>query len=362
MSENVTNGTELEPEVKAWFDNKGEVPAKAEAEPAKEPAKTEAKAPDPAVDAKREENVKAEEQQAAEPEADDNDDGEDDGSPSPDGQPRKQRKVNWSAYSREKQQRKEMEARLAGVQREYEEKMALINQRLAMIGQMPPQMAPQVQQQPAQPEAPAIPDPEQDIFAFAKYTAAELAAMKAKERQQAEQAMLAEQRQREMAMKRQQAQQYERAIIQEYSKWGEERAKIDPDFMDAYKHALNVRVKQLMRHGMDQQRAVSQAHREEFELAARSLQANQDPTQIIVDYAMDLGWQPKAKQAAPDPKRLDSIAKAQDVHKTMTGTGSPGAGRSPEVNAEALAKMSHDEFAAFLEKAGDKGFRAAMSR
>lgn len=350
--------TELEPEVKAWFDSKGETTPEAKAEPAKEPVKTETKPADPVADkpAAEPEAVKPE---AKAEEADEDDNDEDDGTPSPDGQPRKQRKVNWSAYSREKQQRKETEARLARIQQEYEEKMALINQRLSMMN-TPPQ--PQKPQASEAPQPVAIPDPEEDIFAFAKYTAAELAAMKAKEQQQQQAAMIAQQRAQEQAMRQQQMVRYERAIIEEYNKWGSERAKVDPDFVDAYDHARSTRIRQLMRHGMDEAGAKQQATREEFELAARSLQENRDPTQLIVDYAKDLGWQPKAKQAAPDPKRLDTIAKAQDVHKTMTGTGSPGAGRSPEVNAEALAKMSNEEFAAFLDKAGDKGFRAAMTR
>jgi hypothetical protein len=355
---------ELDPELKAYFDSKGSAPLET-AKKADEPAKDEkTEAPETTAKADEPAPERAEKPDDDGPEADDvADNGDDNGQ-----QTDKQRKVSYSAYRREQQQRKEAEARaakLAEEQQRYIEEMRkrdeVLNQRLAMM--MQAQQTQQAPQQPQVPAEPEIPDPEQDIFGATKFMLDKFKQMEAERAEAARQQQMQRAEQQRRAEEMQRRATHEKAVIDKYNELGEIRAKQDPEFVPAYDYARQKRIEQLMRdEGMTEAAAKKQTTIEEFTLAERALRSGQDPTERIKRYALDLGFRYDAKpKEAAAPQRLDSIAKAQDAQKTLTGSGSPGSARSV-ITAKDLASMSSDEFTAFLEKGGDKAFKAAMTR
>ena len=354
---------ELEPELKAYFDSKGSAPLEA-AQKVDEPAKDQA----PEADKASSQDDSANDAKSSQPRADDATAEPDDvADPSDDAakQADNQRKVSWSAYRREQQQRKEAEARankLAVEQARYLEETRkrdeLLNQRLAMLAQ-----AQNPQRQDAKPAEPEIPDPDQDIFGAAKFAIEKLKQIEAEKAEYIRRKQTEYSENQRRQYEQQQIATRQKQIIDEYNKIGASRAQHDPEFTPAYDYARAKRVEQLMRdEGMNELAAKRQTTLEEFTLVERSLRAGQDPTERIKSYAKDLGFRYEPKgQSAPAPQRLDNLAKAQDAHKTLTGSGSPGSARSV-VTAKDLASMSADEFSAFLEKGGDKAFKAAMTR
>jgi hypothetical protein len=169
--------------------------------------------------------------------------------------------------------------------------------------------------------------------------------------------------QQRQAEEKQRRAHYEHSLLAKYNEIGQARAADDPEFVPAYRFAQERRATQLMRdEGMNKAQAAAQVRREEFALVEASMRAGRDPTERIKLYAKDMGftYKPEAKEAQP-AQRLDALAKAQDAHKTLTGSGSPGSARSA-VTAKDIASMNDEDFAAFSAKYGDKGFKAAMTR
>jgi hypothetical protein len=213
---------------------------------------------------------------------------------------------------------------------------------------------------PVLPEAPAIPDPDQDIFGATKYAVDKIQQMEraqAEERRQREIMAIDTQRRQAQA---QEAKKFENAVIAKYNEIGKERAEVDPDFAPAYAYAREKRIAQLMRdEGMNERQAKQRTTQEEFALAAQSLERGQDPTERIKRYAMDMGYSSAAKPAHSADK-LGQIAKGQEANKTISGVGSPVNGRA--ISPQTLVDMSEKDFAAWLKKAGPDGFKSAISR
>lgn len=352
MTENVTDAPvtggsdELSPELKDYFSSKGAKPM-----PGGEP-KAGADKPEPDATA----DAPAGETAQAEPDAPDIDE-----APSSDGeqpqneQQKKDRKVSYNAYMREQAQRKEAEQRVGKMQEDFARAMeaqqkrdAILNERLARM------MAPQPDPNAPPPVDPNIPpDPEEDFIAYAKWQ---------RDLEIQRRNMTTEQRAREQQAA--QTRQFQEQVVTTWNNIAAQRVQNDPEFVDAYRYAIRQRFAELKASGLTDDQAAGQAQRDEFDFVASSLQQRVDPTERMKAIASARGWKytpPQPDQQQPDPKRLDTIAKAQDANKTLTGTGSSGSARGT-ITASDIAKMSGDEFETWFDKVGPKGYKAAMTR
>ena len=312
---------------KAYFESGGESPIEAEPEPAPDP--------EPQAQAEPQEG-----QQSPEPQANQQQD-------------ENSRNVPYGALREERERRKALEQQLAQLNGKWQ----TVEQRLAAL-----QGINQPQQQ--RPEAPKIPDPEEDFIEATRWTQQQIVEMQRRQQQQMTNAQRA-----------QQAQQFQGQVMNAWSQRARQAAQQSPEFADAYRFATTSRFRELIASGVPEHQARQQAQRDEFNFVAQSMQQGRDPAQSLMAIAQARGWQPKPAsgepaQAAPaaanaqqntpaQPQRLDTVAKGMQANKSLSGVGSSTSGRG-SLGAKDLAEMSDDDFAAFLDKKGANGFKAML--
>lgn len=216
-------------------------------------------------------------------------------------------------------------------------------------------------QQPTQAEQPAPPpNPEEDIFAFAKWQGDQLKALQAK----------VEGREQEDARARQEADN-DRAVWNDWSQSAQSFAQETPDFGDAVKFLSETRDKQLNAMALIDKRfatADGRVQQINAELKAIVLAAKQNeisPAEAVYNIAKNYGFQAPVQAPAADPAKLtlpDSLAKidaAQNASRTLAAT--PGRDAGDPVSAEAIANMSQKEFEAwYRDPANAKRFDSMM--
>lgn len=190
-----------------------------------------------------------------------------------------------------------------------------------------------------QPQEQAPPDPEQDIFGYAKWQAEQLKALQAKIENQETQTK----QQQEIAAQ-------EQAIWNEWSQSAQSYAQQAPDFGDAVKWLSDFRSKQLSAMAAIDERFASpsginqQINAELRAIIVSAKERGLNPAQVVHQLAQSYGFQPKT----PDPTDVtmpDSLAKvaaAQEASKTVGAAG--GRSGADALTPEAIASMSAAEF------------------
>ena len=247
----------------------------------------------------------------------------------------KRRMVDKRALKAERERSKALEAELG----KFKENYSRVDERLKMLSEAVTASDPASQAV----EAPVIPDPEQDIFGYAKYLATELEALKASHG--AAQAETQEERQT-------------RAVISTYTRDRDVFVQKQPDFMDGYNFLLGTRKAQLELQGYSPEEVSRWLVKEEMDLVNRSLQNKVSPAQTIYGLAKSMGYAPKAavpavpaaaaKPAAPSvTDEIDRIKRGQAASMSLSnGNGSAG----EELSLEWLANLPMKEFEAFMSK------------
>jgi len=252
-----------------------------------------------------------------------------------------QRKVDYRALREERDKRRQLESQLQQLNDQRARDMELINQRLAIL-----------QQPPQQPQQPQIPDPEGDIFGAVKYTVDQLQAMK----QQQEQERIQHARQAEENRRRAA---FENQVVQTWRNTAAEFVQEEPTFPEAYEYIKTQRYKELVASGMPADHAARQSSIDEFNFVASQLQGGRNPAVALLEVAKARGWAPKAPVQPPAHERLQTVNEGQKANASLSSVGTAGSARG-KLDAHALAKMSQDEFEAFIEKRGAKGFKAIL--
>ncbi len=104
-----------------------------------------------------------------------------------------------------------------------------------------------------------------------------------------------------------------------------------PDFFDAYNHAVGCRVRQLELAGATPEQARQQTHREEMELAYSALQQNKSPAEVFYKYATQIyGYRPGGNVEQPRGPNGQFTSIEQEQKKAAAATTLSGAGKSPE--------------------------------
>lgn len=145
----------------------------------------------------------------------------------------------------------------------------------------------------------------------------------------------------------------------------------NPDYQQAFEHLVDSRRRELMANGWDNQAEIDMfMAREATALAENALQRGINPAAVVMDLAKIRGWQPKAPENAPEAaavqngqagqsaaEQVQTIARGQQQARGINTLPSQAAA---PVNANAVANMTDDEFAAWVRKASPAEKRRVM--
>lgn len=253
-------------------------------------------------------------------------------------------KVNYGALKEERERRKALERQVE----ELNQKFSLASQRLDMVVQARQTAQPQ----PEKPKAP--PSPKDDLMGATEYAIQRISEFD-------RQAQMTAQQRQQMA-EQQRVQSY---VLGEYSRAAAERASADPTFSEAQNFLLKQRFEERIAAGQSEQEAYAGTQRDEYLFAEDAVRNRVNPADRIVAVAKARGWQPKAPETATvapsvtDADKLATIAAGQAAAASLSTAGTGGAAKS-KIDAKALGEMSDKEFAAWLAKNGDEGFREVV--
>lgn len=232
-----------------------------------------------------------------------------------------QKMVPYDALHEERQRRKEIQQEFQRVRLEQAQRDAIIEQRLAALTQV---------NQPQQPQVTLEEDPVRFLAMQNARTQQEMQAF----RQQQEAAQRAQWQERQI----QEFQTHVTTHEQEF-------AKQSPDYFDAINFAKSNRVKQLQTLGYDEQTAWGEVQREAAQLAMNIARQGGNPAQAGYEYAKSLGYQPKPNAQ----QQLQNTQKGLEASKSLSGGGAKAGGG---LTVDVLAKMSNEEFDAYVQKHG----------
>lgn len=261
----------------------------------------------------------------------------------------KRRMVDSRALKAERDRAKSLEAEL----KTERDTRARVDERLKMLSEAVTAAEPI-----AEAEKPVIPDPEQDIFGYAKYLAGELEALKSSHT--TAQAETAEQRQTA-------------AVVSTYQRDAAAYEGKQPDFKDGYNFLITTRKSQLELQGYSPEEVNKWLYKEEMDLVSRSLQNKKSPSEQIYALAKSMGYTPKAAApivpataAAPAAKPAPAAPLAavpsvtEEIDRIKAGKAASmslsngGGSAGEEMSLEWLANAPLKEFQAFMDKPGNR--------
>lgn len=222
----------------------------------------------------------------------------------------------------------------------------------ARLAQLQEAMAKPVEQ--AAPEE--MPDPEKDAMGALKFLL--------KEQQKVKEYQGQTQAERERATAHQ-------AVMSEAGRQENEFLKTQPDFdattgtsptyNEASAFLLNMRRAELQALGFDPQKIQKTVTEEALGLAATALQNRQNPAEIVMNLAKARGFAAKPKAPAEtEQQKIDRIAKGQEAGFSIGQAAGSKVPNNSALDAKTLAKMSDEDFTAFLAKAKKSSLRELM--
>ena len=263
--------------------------------------------------------------------------------------------VPHGAFHKEREARKAAETS----ERQLRDTVARANERLAILSQAfgpagpdPATAAPAADTKPP-------PDPETDIFGYAKYIGEQLTAL---------------QKRYDAEIGQTKARIDETETATAYRNDAMAFARERPDFGAAYTHLVKTLDAELEFRGVaDPRERLRQIAALERDEVATARKAGKRPAEWMYRLAAMRGWQPKAGGGAAAPTlttpsepnaatsdaadRLATIERGQNAAKSLS---SAGGGAPRQLTLEALANMSEDEALAMVQRDGgsvDKAFR-----
>ena len=184
-----------------------------------------------------------------------------------------------------------------------------------------------------------MPDPETDIFAYAKWQARQYEKVSSK---------LSEREQQE-TQSRDQMQQ-EQQIAREWQQSVQSFSAETPDFNDAAGYLAGLRVQQLQALGLDQASINATIDNEVKGVVMQAKQAGRNPAELIYLYAKASGFTGKKAEPGKDEaaEKLKALEAAQNGSKTIAGSG--GKSGDDPLTPQAIADMPPAEFDAWISK------------
>lgn len=299
---NVNDPLELTADEQAYFDRGGETEEVQNAAP--EPVE-----PEPQV-----------------AEADDTEEDDDDASPEQGKRP------GFVPHRKLHKALEKLKAKEADLEKERIER-ARLEERTNMLLQRFQQQPLPVQTQTQQPEP--APNPQDDIFGAVEHQAKTLAQLQ----QEAETRRKAEEEQQKVG-----------ALLQRANLSVEEFKRSTPDYSDAYQHLRRSRAEELAMLGYPADAIEKTLYNDELAIAARAVQAGKNVGEIVYNLSKQRGY--ARKEAAPvDNDPAEKIARTADAQaRSATLSHAGGASAPATIDARAVARMSEDDFFAFMSK------------
>lgn len=124
-----------------------------------------------------------------------------------------------------------------------------------------------------------------------------------------------------------------------------------PDYQEATAHLATSRARELQLYGMDPMSIQQTLAEEALEITRTAVQQGRSPAELAYEIAKMRGYQPKPGQQGGNGNgagngsavaMIQAIRKGQETSKSLGSGGS--AGGAGDINAQALASMSEDEF------------------
>lgn len=266
----------------------------------------------------------------------------------------KRRMVDSRALKAERERSRALEAELKATN----ETRARVDERLKMLSEAVSSAEPVAE--PVKPAAP--PDPEQDIFGYAKYLAEQFEALKGTVA--GAQAETAEERASRAEEVR------TRNVITAYRNDANQFKTKQADFDDAYNFLMGLRKTQLEAQRYAPEEVNKWLQIEEMNLVQRAFESKSSPSADIYNLAKSMGYAPKAAapaaQAAPAgdkpapsapltaPSVTDEIDRIKAGKQASMSLSNGGGGGAEEMSLEWLANAPLKEFQAFMDKPGNR--------
>jgi len=180
-----------------------------------------------------------------------------------------------------------------------------------------------------------MPDPDTDIFAYAKWQARQLEKVNSK---------LSEREQQEQAARQQSEQ--DQSVFADWNRAVTDFSAQTPDFKEAANYLANLRVQQLSALGLSQAQINATIDNEVKGVVLQAKQSGANPAELIYNYAKVSGY--TGKNADDAAKKVADIDAAQKAAKTIAGSG--GKSGADPLTPDAIASMSQAEFDAWIQK------------
>jgi hypothetical protein len=120
-----------------------------------------------------------------------------------------------------------------------------------------------------------------------------------------------------------------------------------PDYDQAIDHVMQARANELALYGLTPMQVQQAIAEEVTDIARNAIAQGRNPAELGYQIALSRGYRPDAPQAAAAPSggtamaQIEAIGRGQAASKSV---GSGGGVRTQQLNAEAIASMSPDEF------------------
>lgn len=259
----------------------------------------------------------------------------------------KRRMVDSRALKAERERARSLEAELT----KERDTRARVDERLKMLSEAVTAAEPV-----AEKVEPVIPDPEQDIFGYAKYLAERVEQLEGK--QNTFQAETAEQRQTA-------------AVVSNYQRDAAGFEAKQPDFKDAYNYLIGLRKQQLEAQRYSPEEVSKWLYTEEMNLVQRAFEGKTSPSEDIYNLAKSMGYAPKAAAPVAEAKPAAEVKPApaapltapsvtEEIDRIKAGKAASmslsngGGSAGEELSLEWLANAPLKEFEAFMDKPGNR--------
>lgn len=111
-----------------------------------------------------------------------------------------------------------------------------------------------------------------------------------------------------------------------------------PDYLDAYKHLVDLRTADYRLRGMSEQQIQQAIGTEEMQIVQAAAAQRKNPAEVVYALAKQYGYQQKSTQVVPPEKKVES--KLDTIKKGLETTGADRGAPPPSYSTEAIKEMS----------------------
>lgn len=130
--------------------------------------------------------------------------------------------------------------------------------------------------------------------------------------------------------------------------------KTQPDYLDAYKHLVDLRTEDYKLRGMSPDQISQAIGREEMEILNGAVSQRKNPAEVVYALAKKYGYQQKSTTDVPPEKKVES--KLDTIKKGLETTGAQRGAPPSQYSTEAVKEMSNAQLHDAVENHWDEMF------